>query len=176
MYKEVLELIVNITENAAKCEQNKVKLSQVEEEKINMKTKYDNDSKITDHYAIIPTGQGLNALGSVTPTAKKVYEIEPNNEKVLKLKEEVKKLASLARLSFTEEEIEKYQTELSSIVEYCEKINEIDVSSVKPSATTSDMVNVLREDEVKESLTRQQVLENAKDKQYGCFYVTKVVE
>lgn len=38
-------------------------------------TRYVNDSQITDHYAIIPTGQGLNALGSVAPTAAKVYEI-----------------------------------------------------------------------------------------------------
>lgn len=38
------------------------------------KTKYVNDKQITDHYAIIPTGQGLGALNSLTPTAKKVYE------------------------------------------------------------------------------------------------------
>lgn len=38
------------------------------------KTRYVNDSQITDHYAIIPTGQGLNALGSLSPTAQKVYE------------------------------------------------------------------------------------------------------
>ena len=38
------------------------------------KTRYVNDSQITDHYAIIPTGQGLNALGSLTPTAHKVYD------------------------------------------------------------------------------------------------------
>ncbi|WP_455714035.1 DNA topoisomerase [Anaerosporobacter sp.] len=38
------------------------------------KTRYVNDKQITDHYAIIPTGQGLSALNAVTPTAKKVYE------------------------------------------------------------------------------------------------------
>ncbi len=38
------------------------------------RTRYVNDSQITDHYAIIPTGQGLNALGSVSPTAARVYE------------------------------------------------------------------------------------------------------
>ena len=38
------------------------------------KTKYVNDKQITDHYAIIPTGQGLNALNSVTPTGQKIYE------------------------------------------------------------------------------------------------------
>ncbi|MCQ2911648.1 MAG: Asp-tRNA(Asn)/Glu-tRNA(Gln) amidotransferase subunit GatC [Clostridia bacterium] len=91
-------------------------------------------------------------------------------------KEEVKKLAMLSRLSFTDEEIEKYQTELNSIVEYANTLSSIDVSSVKPTATTSDMVNVLRDDEVKPSLTRDEVLSNAKDKEYGCFYVTKVVE
>lgn len=39
------------------------------------KTRYVNDKQITDHYAIIPTGQGLNALNSLTPTSSKVYEI-----------------------------------------------------------------------------------------------------
>lgn len=91
-------------------------------------------------------------------------------------REEVIKLAELSRLSFTEEEIEKYQTGLNSITEYTERLNQIDVSNVKPSATTSDMYNVLRKDEVKESLSRKEVLQNAKDKEYGCFYVTKVVE
>ncbi|HKL99237.1 MAG TPA: DNA topoisomerase [Mobilitalea sp.] len=38
------------------------------------KTRYVNDSQITDHYAIVPTGQGLNALGSVNPTASRIYE------------------------------------------------------------------------------------------------------
>ena len=38
------------------------------------KTRYVNDKQITDHYAIIPTGQGLNALGSVSLTAQRVYE------------------------------------------------------------------------------------------------------
>ncbi|MBQ8038549.1 MAG: type IA DNA topoisomerase, partial [Lachnospiraceae bacterium] len=40
-----------------------------------VKSRYVNDSQITDHYAIIPTGQGMNALGSLNPTAAKVYEI-----------------------------------------------------------------------------------------------------
>ncbi|NMB44598.1 MAG: type IA DNA topoisomerase [Clostridiales bacterium] len=39
------------------------------------KTRYVNDKQITDHYAIIPTGQGLNALNSLNPTSKKVYEV-----------------------------------------------------------------------------------------------------
>lgn len=91
-------------------------------------------------------------------------------------REEVIKLAKLSRLTFTDEEIEKYQEDLNSIVEYADKLSSIDVSSVKPTATISDMVNVLREDEVKPSLTRNEVLQNAKDKQYGCFYVSKVVE
>ncbi len=40
-----------------------------------VKSRYVNDSQITDHYAIIPTGQGLNAYTSLTPTAQKVYEV-----------------------------------------------------------------------------------------------------
>ena len=91
-------------------------------------------------------------------------------------REEVEKIASLARLKLAEEEIVKYQNDLSSIVEYAERINDVDLSNVKASATTSDAVNVLREDIPGESLTREEVLMNAKDKQYGCVYVTKVVE
>lgn len=61
--------------------QNYSKLSKYASEVLNLgaykgieKTRYVNDSKITDHYAIIPTGQGFNALGSVSATARKVYE------------------------------------------------------------------------------------------------------
>ena len=91
-------------------------------------------------------------------------------------REEVLKIASLSKLNLTEEEITKYQTDLNSILDYTKVLDEIDISNINPSATTSDETNVFRKDEVKESLTRQEVLSNAKDKDYGCFFVKKVVE
>ena len=62
-------------------------------------------------------------------------------------KEEVKHIAKLARLGLTEEEIEKFQKELSSTLNYIEKLKEADVSKVKPTSHSVAMENVTRENE-----------------------------
>lgn len=61
-------------------------------------------------------------------------------------KEEVKHIAKLARLGLTEREIEKFQKELSSILDYVEKLKEVDVSNIEPTSHSIKMENVLRED------------------------------
>ena len=61
-------------------------------------------------------------------------------------KEEVKHIAKLARLGLNEKEIEKFQKELSSILDYIEKLKEVDVAKVKPTAHSMEMENVMRED------------------------------
>jgi aspartyl-tRNA(Asn)/glutamyl-tRNA(Gln) amidotransferase subunit C len=61
-------------------------------------------------------------------------------------KEEVKHIAKLARLALAEEEIEKFQKELSSILDYIEKLKEVDVAKVKPTAQSIEMENVMRSD------------------------------
>ncbi len=63
-------------------------------------------------------------------------------------KEEVKHIAKLARLGLTEKEIEKFQKELSSILDYVEKLKEVDVSKVEPTSHPLKMENVMRKDEV----------------------------
>lgn len=67
-------------------------------------------------------------------------------------KEEVIKLAKLSNLELTEEEISKYQTEVSSILEMIAKLNEIDVDGVEPTYQVSGNQNVMREDEISEDL------------------------
>jgi aspartyl-tRNA(Asn)/glutamyl-tRNA(Gln) amidotransferase subunit C len=62
------------------------------------------------------------------------------------LKEEVKHIAKLARLGLTEKEIEKFQKELSSILDYIEKLKELDVSNVKPTSHSIEMENIMRQD------------------------------
>ncbi len=62
-------------------------------------------------------------------------------------KEEVKHIAKLARLGLTEKEIEKYQKELSSILDYIEKLKEVDVSNVEPTSHSIKIENITREDE-----------------------------
>lgn len=66
-------------------------------------------------------------------------------------KEEVKHIAKLARLGLTEAEIEKFQKELSSILDYIGKLKEVDIKNVEPTSHTLKIENVFREDVVKKS-------------------------
>lgn len=61
-------------------------------------------------------------------------------------KEDVKKIANLARIKISAEEEEKLQKDLSSILGYIDTLNEVDVSDVKPTAHAVDIFNIVRED------------------------------
>ncbi len=63
-------------------------------------------------------------------------------------REEVIKIAKLARLELTEEEIKRYQKDLSAILEHAEKLNEIDVTGVAPIYQVTGLEHVIREDKV----------------------------
>ncbi|MDI6703526.1 MAG: Asp-tRNA(Asn)/Glu-tRNA(Gln) amidotransferase subunit GatC [bacterium] len=91
-------------------------------------------------------------------------------------KEEVEYIARLARLEFDETEKEAFTHQLDKILEYVDKINELDTSHVQPSSHVIPLENVLREDNVKESLPRDLVLANAPKKERGYFKVPKVIE
>ena len=90
--------------------------------------------------------------------------------------EEVKHIAGLARLKFTDEEVSAYTKDLASIVEFAEQLNEIDVTGVKPTAHILDIHNVFRKDEMHESYDREKLLQNAPTKTAGCISVPQVVE
>ena len=90
--------------------------------------------------------------------------------------EEVRHIAGLARLKFTDEEVSLYTKDLASIVEFAEKLNEIDVSNVTPTAHILDIHNVFRKDEVSKSYDREKLLQNAPTKAAGCISVPQVVE
>jgi len=62
-------------------------------------------------------------------------------------KQEVKHIAKLARLGLTEREIEKFQKELSKILDYIEKLKEVDISKVEPTSHSVLVENVMREDQ-----------------------------
>ena len=63
-------------------------------------------------------------------------------------RDDVLKLARLARLTITEEEIEKYRTELSEILRYVEQLSNADVSGLEPTSQVTGLKNVMRDDEV----------------------------
>ena len=66
---------------------------------------------------------------------------------------EIEKVARLSRLAFTKEEAALFAGQLGAILEYAEKLNEIDTAGVEPTSHCLPLLNVFREDEPKASLT-----------------------
>lgn len=88
---------------------------------------------------------------------------------------EVKHIAELAHLKLTEEEIETFTRQLGDILDYFEKLDELDTEEVIPTAYTVPMKNVMRKDKVESSLEKEEVLKNAPDKRRGQFQVPPIV-
>lgn len=76
-------------------------------------------------------------------------------------REEVEKVASLSRLKLSETELEALGTQMGSVLKYIAMLDELDTSSVEPMAHAIEISNVFREDELLESLPREQALSNA---------------
>ncbi len=89
---------------------------------------------------------------------------------------DVKYIADLARLGLTPAEEEKLGAQLKNILGYIEKLNQVDVSGVEPTAHAFPLVNVTRPDQVRPSLSNEEALRNAPAKANGLFIVPKIVE
>jgi aspartyl-tRNA(Asn)/glutamyl-tRNA(Gln) amidotransferase subunit C len=72
-------------------------------------------------------------------------------------------IAELARLELSEAEIMRMTGQLSAILDYAERLNELDTASIAPTASVIPNQNIMRADVVAPSLTREQALENAPD-------------
>ena len=90
--------------------------------------------------------------------------------------EEVKRIALLARVGLSEEETEKLRTQLSSILENFEILQEVDTSKVLPTAQVIGMDTVMRDDAAGPSLTQSDIMANAPKKEEGFFRVKAVLE
>ena len=90
-------------------------------------------------------------------------------------KEEVEHVAKLARLSVDEKEVELFQKQLSDVLTYIGQLNELDTSEVEPTSHGLDLTNVLREDEVKPCLSREEALAGAPEPVDGFFLVPKII-
>ncbi len=75
--------------------------------------------------------------------------------------EEVRKVADLARLELSDEEVEQYRRQLSEILAYVAQLNELDLDEVEPTPRAVAQANVWREDEARHSLPLQEALYNA---------------
>jgi aspartyl-tRNA(Asn)/glutamyl-tRNA(Gln) amidotransferase subunit C len=90
-------------------------------------------------------------------------------------KKDVEKIANLARLYITEEEKEKYTDQLNVILEYMEQLNTVDTRDVEPLSHPLELINVVRKDEIKPSLSVSEALKNAPEKSGNYFKVPKVI-
>jgi len=92
-------------------------------------------------------------------------------------KEEVKKIAELARLKFEENELEDFTLQFNKILEYMDKLNELDTENVEPlSHPVEAKGNRFRKDERKTSVSRKEALKNAPDSSDEFFKVPKVIK
>ena len=89
--------------------------------------------------------------------------------------EEVRKIAHLARLAISEAEVEKFSGQLSSILEFIERLNQLDTRNVEPTSYTSASGTPMREDVAKENPAREIILANAPDAEGTLFKVPKVI-
>jgi aspartyl-tRNA(Asn)/glutamyl-tRNA(Gln) amidotransferase subunit C len=90
--------------------------------------------------------------------------------------DEVRHVAELAKLRLTEAEIEQFTGQLSAILEYAERLQEVDTSSVPPTPYILPLVNVMRDDVPAPSLSNEEALANAPDSEDGFFRVRAVFE
>lgn len=88
----------------------------------------------------------------------------------------IEHLSRLARLALTEEEKTRYGNQLDNILQYVEKLNELDTAGVEPTSHVIAISNVMREDIVRPSLDRGNALMNAPDKTDTFYRVPKILE
>jgi aspartyl-tRNA(Asn)/glutamyl-tRNA(Gln) amidotransferase subunit C len=89
---------------------------------------------------------------------------------------EVRKVALLARLELSDEEVERQGKHLNALLAQFEKLQELDVTGVEPTSHSIPVFNVMREDVARPSLSRDEVLANAPEARDGCFIVPRIVE
>jgi aspartyl-tRNA(Asn)/glutamyl-tRNA(Gln) amidotransferase subunit C len=90
-------------------------------------------------------------------------------------KDEILKIAALARLELTSRELEKLASELAQIVAYIDQIKQVDTTGIVPRSQFIKAENVFRDDIVKPSLPKEAALGNAPDRDEDYFRVPKVI-
>ncbi|KKR50031.1 MAG: Aspartyl/glutamyl-tRNA(Asn/Gln) amidotransferase subunit C [Microgenomates group bacterium GW2011_GWC1_41_8] len=91
--------------------------------------------------------------------------------------EEVKRIARLARLPLSQEEIERFTPQLSEVLNYFNKLNEVDTSSVKPTYQSISDENRFQEQKLEaDTLSTEEVLKNAKEKKDGYVLTEQVIK
>jgi len=90
-------------------------------------------------------------------------------------REEVVKIALLARLKLTDDELDRFTSQLGQVLQYVDILNEVETEDVEPMAHAVELFNVFRDDEVRESLARNEALSNAPKTDGQCFLVPPIL-
>ena len=91
-------------------------------------------------------------------------------------KRDVEKIALLARLELTDEEKALYQEQLSAILDYAHRLNQLDITSVPPTSSAVELRSVMREDVIEPGLSLEDVLFNASDETLDQFKIQAVLD
>ncbi|MCD6223629.1 MAG: Asp-tRNA(Asn)/Glu-tRNA(Gln) amidotransferase subunit GatC [Deltaproteobacteria bacterium] len=91
-------------------------------------------------------------------------------------KDEVKKVAHLSRVSLKENEIESFTKQFNDILGYMEKLNELEVKDIDPAFHVVEFHNVFRNDETKASLSSDEALKSAPQKEGAYFKVPRIIK
>ncbi len=91
-------------------------------------------------------------------------------------RQEVEKVAKLARLAMTEAETAAFSQQLNQIVAYVQKLKTFPTDGVEPTSTVLGQTNVFRPDQAQASLSHDQALGNAPDAEAHCFRVPKIIQ
>ena len=92
------------------------------------------------------------------------------------MKINVEHIAKLANLPLTDEEVSKFELQLSEILRYVDQLQQVDTSSVSETSQVTGLENVLRADSAKSSLSQEEAISNTKSQHNGLFQVKGILD
>jgi len=92
------------------------------------------------------------------------------------MKMDIEKVARLARIELSQEEKKIFGDQLEQILNYMEQLNEVDTSGIEPTSHAIALFNVFREDEVRPSFPKDEILDIAPEEEDGHFRVPRIIE
>jgi aspartyl-tRNA(Asn)/glutamyl-tRNA(Gln) amidotransferase subunit C len=91
-------------------------------------------------------------------------------------KDTIKKISKLARISVTNEETDRLEKDLNSIIKFVEQLKELNTDKITPIASVSDQTLTMNKDEIKKINEKEEILKNAPEKNSNYYIVPKVIE
>lgn len=90
--------------------------------------------------------------------------------------EQTRKVAEMARLKLTDEEVKRFTQQLDKLIEYAEQLNELPTENVEPTSHVLELKNVMREDHARTMISREEALKNVPEQKDGLIKVPAILE